>query len=288
MGVFKNSIKTAVLLGLLMGICIAVGSIWGERGVLLGFLFGGSGAVVSYFFSDRFALAAAHAVPVSQEEAPELYAIVESLAQRDNLPMPRIYISPEPAPNAFATGRNPAHGVVCVTQGLMQMMDRDELEGVIAHEMSHIKHRDILISTVAAVMAGAISSLAWMAMWGGMDGGGRRRGNDTLLFGLAAMILAPIAAGLVQMAVSRSREYAADAGAARLCGSPFGLISALKKLEVGNASIPMDVSPASSHMFIMHPLTRTGEGLAGMFRTHPPTEKRIAALVALAQHQPVA
>ena len=153
MGVFKNSLKTAVLLGLLMGICLAIGSIWGERGLVMGFVFGGAGAFISYFFSDRMALAAAHAVPVSPDEAPELYSIVDSLAQRDGIPPPRIYMSPEMAPNAFATGRNPAHSAICVTQGLMQMMNRDELEGVLAHELSHVKHRDILISTLAAVMA---------------------------------------------------------------------------------------------------------------------------------------
>jgi heat shock protein HtpX len=238
-------------------------------------------SVVTYFFSDKMALASVGARPVTREEAPELYDMTETLAKRAGLPMPRLYFSPEQAPNAFATGRNPKHSVVCVTAGLMQMMSGRELEGVIGHELSHVKHRDILISTIAAVMAGAIAMMAHWMMWFG----GGRRSRDSGPLDLVAMILmiilAPLAAGLIQMAISRSREYAADATGAYLAGGPEGLISALKKLEVGNKQIPMNVPPAEAHMFIMKPMTRQeiGEGVAGLFRTHPPTEKRIANLL---------
>ena len=191
--------------------------------------------------------------------------------------MPRLYYSPEQAPNAFATGRSPRHSAVCVTAGLMTMMSGRELEGVIAHELSHVKHRDILISTIAAIMAGAITYLAHIMMW---FGGGDSRDNPLGIVGLLlSIILAPIAAGLIQMAISRSREYAADARGAMLCGSPEGLINALKKLEVGNRQIPMQVNPAQRQMFIVMPFSGRAQGLADLFRTHPPTEKRIAKLI---------
>ena len=194
--------------------------------------------------------------------------------------MPRLYFSPEQAPNAFATGRDPKHGVVCVTAGLMNMMSGKELEGVIGHELSHIKHRDILTSTIAAIMAGAISELAYMMMWFG--GGSRDRDNPLGIVGvLLSMILAPIAAMLIQMAISRSREYAADARGAKLCGSPEGLISALQKLEVANKRIPMNVNPAERHMFIVMPLSNAKGGFTELFRTHPQTEKRIAKLLGM-------
>jgi heat shock protein HtpX len=280
MGVFTNGLKTAVLLGLLMGLCLGLGYLFGrEQGLIIGFVLGGGMSVVSFFFSDKIALASVGAKPVTREEAPELYDMTARLAERAGIPMPRLYFSPEQAPNAFATGRNPKNGVVCVTAGLMHMMSGRELEGVIAHELSHIKHRDILISTVAAVIAGAISMLAHMAMW---FGGGRRyreSGPLDLVAMIAMMLFAPLAAGLIQMAISRSREYAADARGAQLAGGPEGLISALKKLEVGNRQIPMNVSPAESHMFIVKPLTGGGTGIAELFRTHPPTEKRIAKLL---------
>ncbi|HVS70271.1 MAG TPA: zinc metalloprotease HtpX [Phycisphaerae bacterium] len=282
MTVFVNGLKTAMLLGLLMGLCLAVGyAFGGEEGLIIGLVVGGGMSVVTYFFSDKMALASVGARPVTREEAPELYDMTETLAKRAGLPMPRLYFSPEQAPNAFATGRNPKHSVVCVTAGLMQMMSGRELEGVIGHELSHVKHRDILISTIAAVMAGAIAMMAHWMMWFG----GGRRSRDSGPLDLVAMILmiilAPLAAGLIQMAISRSREYAADATGAYLAGGPEGLISALKKLEVGNKQIPMNVPPAEAHMFIMKPLTRQeiGEGVAGLFRTHPPTEKRIANLL---------
>jgi len=269
-----------------MGLCVGIGYATGRMdGMYAGFVIGGLMSMGSYFFSDKIALASAGAHPVTREQAPELYDMVQDLSQRDGLPMPRIYYSPEQAPNAFATGRNPKHGVVCVTAGLMNMMSGKELEGVLAHELSHIKHRDILISSLAAVMAGAIAIFARMAFWfgGGYGGGDRRRGNDA--FGAIAtiltIILAPIAAALVQMAISRSREYAADASGARLAGGPEGLISALQKLESANRRIPMNVSPSQSHMFIVMPLTSHSTGFTELFRTHPATEKRIAALLQL-------
>jgi heat shock protein HtpX len=279
MTVFFIGLKTAVLLGLLMGLCLAMGYVFGRsEGMLIGLFLGGGMSVVSYFFSDKIALMATGAQPVTPQEAPELYRITSRLAERAGIPMPRLYVSPEAAPNAFATGRNPAHGVVCVTQGLMQMMEERELEGVIAHELSHIKHRDILISTVAAIIAGVISYAAHMLMWFG--GGGRDRDSSPLgLVGaLLMMILAPIAAALIQMAISRSREYAADARGAQLAGGPEGLISALRKLEMANRRIPMDVPPTQNHMFIVMPLSGGGS-FAELFRTHPMTEKRIAKLL---------
>jgi len=284
MTVFLNGIKTAVLLGLLMGLCLAIGSIWGYQGVVIGFVIGGAMTLISFFFSAQIALASVGAQPVTRTEAPELYDMTERLATRAGIPMPKLYYSPEQAPNAFATGRNPKNGVVCVTAGLMQMMTGRELEGVVAHEIAHIKHRDILISTIAAIMAGAISQIAYMMMWfgGGMSHDEEGNGGSPLgLVGaLLMMILAPIAAALIQMAISRSREFAADARGSEIAGGPEGLISALRKLEVGNQRIPMNVNPAESHMFIMKPLI-PGESIGELFRTHPLTEKRIAALIKL-------
>ena len=277
MTVFYNGLKTAILLGLLMGLCLGVGQFWGTNGLLIGFVLGGSMAFVSYFFSDKIALASVSAQPVARENAPELYGIVERLSQRAGIPMPRLYFSPEMAPNAFATGRNPRNGVVCVTAGLMQTLSDKELEGVLAHELSHIKHRDILISTIAAIIAGTLSQLAWQAMWFG--GGRRDRDSGNALLGLLLVILAPVAAGLIQLAISRSREYSADASGAQLAGGPEGLISALRKLEVGNKQIPMDVNPSSAHMFIIRPLMPRAGDFADLFRTHPTTEKRIAKLI---------
>jgi heat shock protein HtpX len=281
MTVFINGLKTALLLGLMMGLCLAMGYAFGRTdGMLIGLFVGGGMSIVSYFFSDKIALAATGAQPVTPQQAPEFYRITSRLAERAGIPMPRLYVSPEPAPNAFATGRNPAHGVVCVTEGLMRMMNERELEGVIAHEIAHIKHRDILISTVAAIIAGVISYAAQMLMWfGGGHSRGERDGSPLGMVGaLLMMILAPIAAMLIQMAISRSREYAADARGAQLAGGPEGLISALRKLEVGNRQIPMDVPQTQNHMFIVMPLSGGG-GFTELFRTHPMTEKRIAKLL---------
>jgi heat shock protein HtpX len=283
MTVFTNAVKTAFLLGLLMALCLGVGWVFGRNeGMLIGLIIGGGMSLVSFFFSDKIALAAAGAQPVTQQQAPELYAITQRLAQRAGLPMPRLYVSPEQAPNAFATGRSPSNGVVCVTEGLLQMMSASELEGVIAHELSHIKHRDILISTVAAIIAGAISYSTHMLMWFGVGGDRRRESTplDAILM-LLTIILAPLAALLIQMAISRSREFAADAAGAQIAGGPEGLINALRKLEVANHRIPMNVPPSQNHMFIVMPLSGmgAGESLANLFRTHPSTERRIAKLL---------
>jgi heat shock protein HtpX len=287
MTIFTNALKTAILLGLLMGLCLAFGYVADrETGMLIGLAIGSVMTLSSYFFSDKIALASVGAQPVQRDQAPELYEIVERLSSRAGIPMPRLYFSNEQAPNAFATGRNPKNGVVCVTAGLMTMMNGRELEGVIAHELSHIKHRDILISTIAAVIAGGIAFLSHMMMWfggglGGGRGGGRNRDSNglDLVATLLMMLLAPLAAGLIQMAISRSREYAADARGAQIAGGPEGLISALKKLETANRQIPMNVSPATSHMFIVMPLTSRTGTFTNLFRTHPPTEKRIAKLL---------
>ncbi|MCL2648078.1 MAG: zinc metalloprotease HtpX [Phycisphaerales bacterium] len=276
---FINSVKTAMLLALLMALCMGIGYGLGrEQGMLIALIFSAIMSFGSYFFSDKIALASVRAQQLAREEAPELYDLTKTLADRAGIPMPRLYYSPEQAPNAFATGRNPRHAAVCVTAGLMNMMSGKELEGVIAHELSHVKHRDILIATIAAIIAAAISYLAHMMMWFG--GGHRDRDNPLGIIGvLLTIILAPLAAGLIQMAISRSREYAADARGAQLAGGPEGLIGALKKLEVGNRQIPMNISPAESHMFIVRP--SIGQGMANLFRTHPPTESRIAKLVEL-------
>jgi heat shock protein HtpX len=266
-----NNVKTTMLMSLLMGLCLGVGYLIGGQAALLpALLIGGVMNFFAYFFSDKIALATMRAQEVSPQDDPELWGTIERLTQRANLPMPRVYVSPAAAPNAFATGRNPRHSAVCVTQGLRQMLNTEELEGVIAHELSHIKHRDILISTIAAIMAGAISWLAYLALWGG----GNRRSNP--LVALLMMIFAPLAASLIHMAISRSREFEADRLGAELAGSGHGLARALHKLETANRRIPMQVPDAQSSLFIVAPLT--GSNLRKLFSTHPPTEERIARL----------
>ncbi len=281
MSIFINGVKTALLLGLLMALCLGVGYAMGrEDGMFIGLIVGGGMALVSYFFSAKIALMSVGAQPVTREQAPELYDLTQRLATRAGLPMPQIYFSNEQAPNAFATGRGPKNGVVCVTAGLMNMMSGPELEGVIGHELSHIKHRDVLISTIAAIIAGGISYATHMYFW---FGGGRRRDSgplDVILL-ILTIILAPLAAMLIQMAISRSREYAADAAGARLAGGPEGLISALKKLDDANHRIPMNVMPAQDHMFIVMPLNAERSSFMQLFRTHPNTDKRIANLLQL-------
>ncbi len=279
---FINNLKTTVLLAMIFVLFVAIGGYFGgQRGMILGFLFGGLSNIIAYFFSDKIALMSTGAQPVSEQQAPQLYRMVRDLSEKAGLPMPRVYICPQAAPNAFATGRNPSHAVVAVTQGILQLCNEQELRGVLAHEISHVKHRDMLISTVAATMAGAISSLAYMAQWafmfGGMGGSrdGESRGPNPI--GLLLMIIvAPLAALLIQLAISRSREYNADAAGARLCGNPLWLANALGKLEGYNKRIPMDVNPAQSHLFIVQPLVPGG--LSSLFSTHPPIEKRIALL----------
>jgi len=266
-----NNLKTTLLLSALMGLCLGVGYLLGGPAALLPALVIGAGLnFFAFFFSDKIALATMRAQQVSQSDDPALWQTVRVLAERARLPMPRVYISPAPAPNAFATGRGPRHSAVCVTQGLRQMLSRDELEGVIAHELSHIKHRDTLISTVAAIVAGAVTWVTYLVFWGG----GSRRTHP--LVALLLMVLAPLAAGLIQMAISRSREFEADRLGAELAGTGHGLAQALQKLEMASHRVPLQVPDAQSNMFIVAPLT--GGDMAKLFRTHPPTEERIARL----------
>jgi len=255
----------------------------GQNGLYMGLALAAVMNFTSYFFSDKIALASYSAQPVTPEENPEAYRrvapIVQGLAHRMNIPMPKLYIIPEPSPNAFATGRNPQHASVAFTAGILQLMNDSEIEGVVAHELGHVLHRDILISSVAATIAGAITMLASMARWAMIFGGGRRddrEGGGGGLEMLVMMILAPIAAMLIQMAISRSREYDADAASAKYVGSPYPLINGLQKLEAYSKRIPMDASPSTAHMFIIKPFT--GETLMRLFSTHPSTQDRIARL----------
>ncbi len=275
-----NSIKTALLLGALTGLIMVIGRyLGGNQGMVIAFFF----AIVlnfgSYWFSDKIVLKMYRARPVSEAEAPDLHRIVRELAHQAGLPVPRICIIPSESPNAFATGRNPEHAVVAVTQGILRLLHQDELKGVLAHEMAHVKHRDILIGSIAATMAGAIMMIARMAQFAALFGGGGSRDGDDGggVIGVIAMsILAPLAAILIQMAISRSREYAADASGASFAGSPQGLASALKKIALASRKIPMKAEPATAHMFIMNPLS--GKSLMNLFSTHPPVEDRIRRL----------
>ncbi len=285
MGRFANNFKTVLLLGLIMGLAIAIGRAWfGPYGIVYGFLFGGLMNVIAYFFSDRIALASMGAQEVTESEAPQLVRMVRELSSNAGLPMPRVYVSPQQAPNAFATGRNPAHAAVCVTEGLLRTMPERELRGVIGHELAHVRHRDILITTIAATFAGVITSVAHMAQWGMMFGGGAHRDDDreggNPLLSLLLIILAPIAALLIQMWISRTREYAADSYGAELAGDPMALANALRRLHHYNEQIPMEVNPARSSMFIVAPLS--GGGVMSLFSTHPPMEERIRRLEAMA------
>lgn len=278
-----NNLKTFVLLAVMTALVIGVGSLFGRNGFIVAIIFTVVMNLASYWFSDKIALKMSGAKEVSREEAPHLHEMVESLAAKGNLPKPRVYLIPENAPNAFATGRDPKHSAVAVTQGLLQMLDRSELEGVVAHELAHIKHRDILIASVAAMMAGALTHIAFMMQWTMMLGGGDDDSpNPLAMVGLlAGIILAPIAAGLVQMAISRSREYEADRMGAVLCGDPMALANALRKLEMGSQQIPMRTDPATAHMYIVNPLK--GVKFASLFTTHPATAERIARLEIMAR-----
>lgn len=273
-----NGLKTMVLMVTLTLMLVAIGGILGGKsGMTFALIMAFGMNFITYWFSDKIVLRMYGAKPVTEAEAPELYSIVRRLAQRAGLPMPKVYIMDEDQPNAFATGRNPNHGVVAVTTGIMRILSREELEGVIAHELAHIKHRDILVSTVAATIAGAISYLAQMAQWAMIFGGrhdDEEGGNP--IAAIVMMIVGPIAAMIVQMAISRSREYGADEGGARISGNPMYLANALKKLHMASQRIPMDANPATSHMFIVNPLS--GGGLLRLFSTHPPIEERIARL----------
>ncbi|HHY25407.1 MAG TPA: zinc metalloprotease HtpX [Desulfitobacterium dehalogenans] len=274
-----NQLKTVFLMSLLTVLVILAGrAIGGTGGMQIAFIFAMVMNFGSYWFSDKMALAMTKSQPISREQSPELYAMVEKLADQANLPMPRLYMTPSPQPNAFATGRNPNHAAIAVTQGLMQMLNREELEGVLAHEMAHIKNRDILISTLAAVMAGVITMLANWAQWALMFGGlnGDDEDGASGLAALPLIILGPIAAMLVQMGISRSREFLADSTGAEIAGNSYGLANALQKLERSSAVIPMDVNPSASHMFIVNPLK--ARRVANLFSTHPPIEERVKRL----------
>lgn len=279
-----NYLKTAVLLAALTALMLVVGqAIGGRVGMYYALVFAGIFNLGSYWFSDKIVLAMYRAKPITEAESPKLYRTVGHLAEKARVPMPRLYTIPTPALNAFATGRSPKHAVVAVTDGLLRHLDENELEGVLGHELSHVLHKDMLISTLAATIAGAISMIASMARWAMIFGGvGRnqdeRRGGGLEM--LVMLIVAPIAALLIQLAVSRSREYAADQGGARLCGNPLSLANALKKLQAGTQQIPMSANPATAHLFIVNPLS--GRSLMNLFSTHPPVEERIRRLYDLA------
>jgi heat shock protein HtpX len=280
-----NTLKTVVLLTFLTVLLVFVGgAVGGRNGMIIAFGMALVMNFVSYWFSDKIVLSMYGAQPVTEAQAPELYGSVRRLSQKAGLPMPKVYIIPEQALNAFATGRNPEHGVVAVTEGILRALSREELEGVLAHELSHIKHRDILTGTIVATIAGAISMIAQMAHWALLFGGGRRDDDEggSPIVALVMMIVAPIAAMLVQMAISRTREYEADKGGASIAGNPYGLVNALQKLEQGAQIVPMhDAKPATAHMFIVNPLT--GGGLMNLFSTHPPIAERVKRLKELAR-----
>ena len=275
-----NTIRTTLLLGALTGLLMLIGGYFGGKsGVVIAFLFAMVMNFGSYWFSDKIVLRMYKAQEISESQAPELYGIVKNLALRGNLPMPRVYVIPENTPNAFATGRDENHAVVAVTEGITRILNRDELEGVIGHELTHIKNKDMLIGSIAATLAGAIVMLANMAQWAAIFGGVSRdddEGGGGLIGLILMAILAPIAATIIQMAISRSREFLADAGGAKISGKPYGLAGALEKLQRASEAIPMDANPSTAHMFIVNPLT--GGSLMSLFSTHPPLEERIARL----------
>jgi len=274
-----NGLKTALLLGLLSGLLLVIGELFGgANGLVTMFIVAAVMNFVSYWFSDKIVLRMYRA----QEVGPEhpLYSVTARLAQRAGLPMPKVYVIPDQSPNAFATGRNPSHAAVAATQGIIQVLSESELEGVIAHELAHVKHRDILTSSVAATIAAAIMMFARMAMFFGGSRDDRDGGSNPIVL-LATIILAPIAAMLIQAAISRSREFAADAEGAHIAGAPYGLANALQKIEAVSKRIPLDANPATAHMFIMKPFTAGGIG--ALFSTHPSTEARIAALLGTAR-----
>jgi len=275
-----NTIKTALLLGALTGLLMLIGGLFGgQQGVVIAFIFAMVMNFGSYWFSDKLVLRMYKARPVSESEAPELHAMVKNLALKASLPMPHVYIIPGDTPNAFATGRDERHAVVAVTEGILRILDRDELEGVISHELTHIKNRDMLIGSIAATLAGTIVMLAHMAQWAAIFGGASRddeEGGGGIIGLILMAVLAPIAAAIIQMAISRSREYLADAGGAKISGKPYDLAGALEKLSRASLAIPMEANPSTAHMFIVNPLTR--RSLMNLFSTHPPIEERIARL----------
>lgn len=275
-----NRLKTFLLMALLTAIFLLLGGlIAGEEGLILAFILAMATNFFSYWFSDRMAISMTRSQPLSETDAPEVYRAMRELTHNAGMPMPRLYLMPTEQPNAFATGRNPQHAVVAVTTGLLRMLDYEELKGVLAHELAHIRNRDILIGTIAAALAGALMFVARIGMWGGAFGGGNRRngGGAALLVRLIALILAPFAALLIQMSISRTREYGADAAGARFSGNPQGLASALAKMEQYARRRPMqEINQAAAHMFIVNPFS--AKGLTALFSTHPPIEERIARL----------
>ncbi len=285
-----NTFKTFLLLSAMTALFLIAGRLMGgQAGMTVALVLALVMNFAAYWFSDRLALAMNGARPLAREEAPWVHEIVERLARRAGLPKPKVYITPQETPNAFATGRSPRHAAVAVTRGILRLLSPEELEGVLAHELAHIKHRDILISSIAAVMAGAISYLANMAQWALIFGGlGGSDDDDDSLAGMVGMvvmmIVAPLAAMLIQMAISRSREYLADEGGARISGKPLALANALQRLQEWNMRIPMEVNPAAAQMFIVNPLT--GQTLASLFSTHPPIEERIHRLMRMAGQAP--
>jgi heat shock protein HtpX len=273
-----NGLKTALLLGALSGMLLLLGDyLGGQQGLVLAFAFAALMNLGSYWFSDKIVLRMYHAQEVSPSHP--LFQMTQRLAQKAGLPMPKVYVIPDSSPNAFATGRNPQHAAVAATEGIMQALAPHELEGVIAHELAHVRHRDILISSVAATIAAAVMMVARMAMYAGMFAGGRddREGGSNPIALFAMMIFAPMAAMLIQMAISRSREFAADAGAARITGNPHALADALRKIDAIARRVPLDANPATAHMFIVKPFS--GQGLMSLFSTPPPTEARVQALL---------
>jgi len=278
-----NNLKTTILLAAMTGLLLVIGEAFGgQRGMMFALVLAAVMNLGTYFFSDKIALKMSGAKPIAREENPRIYQIVERLAAKANVPVPKIYYIPTDSPNAFATGRNPNHASVAVTAGILEICDDEEIEGVLAHELGHVKNRDILISAVVATLAGAITLIARMVYWGelfGGFGGGRsdsRRGG--MFSALAMMIVAPLAATLIQLAISRSREYEADSTGAQITGNPQGLARALSKIDQWSKRIPMQASPSMAHMYILQPLT-TGEVFSSLFSTHPPIRKRIERLI---------
>jgi heat shock protein HtpX len=273
----KNVFKTYILLAFLGALLIGIGAIFGKGGLIIGLILGLALVGGSYWFSDKLAIKSARAVPVSEQEMPDYYRIVRELTQADGIPMPQLYVSPDAQPNAFATGRNPNHAAVAVTQGILNVLTWDELKGVLAHEISHVKNRDILIGSVAAAIAMAITFVARIALWGSMFGDDREGGGNIFAL-LAISLLAPLAAGLLQMALSRSREFEADRSGARLVHDGEPLARALEKIEASVRAIPMNVDPVQAQKYIVNPLTGRKVQFANLFTTHPPTAERIARL----------
>ncbi|MDE3178420.1 MAG: zinc metalloprotease HtpX [Acidobacteriota bacterium] len=277
-----NNFKTTILLACLTGVLLAIGDLWaGRQGITIAIILAAVMNLGSYFFSDKIAIASSGAKPITREENPRIYQIVERLAAKANIPVPKIYMIPTDSPNAFATGRNPNHASVAVTRGILELCNDTEMEGVLAHELGHVKNRDILISAVVATVAGAITYIAQMVMWAEMFGGfgGSNEGEGGGIFSaLAMMIMAPLAATLIQLAISRSREYQADSTGAHITGNPQGLASALEKIDQWSKRVPMRVPPSTAHLYCAQPLT-SGQMFSALFSTHPPIQKRIDRLL---------